>query len=40
MDTLPRERAMRLRGHAAATGSAVISMTILVSLLMQYFRKG
>lgn len=37
---LPRERAMRLWGHAAATGSAVISMTILVSLLMQYFRKG
>ncbi len=37
---LPRERAMRLWGHAAATGSAAISMTILVSLLMQYFRKG
>jgi hypothetical protein len=31
---------MRLWGRAAATGSAAISMTILVSVLMQYFRKG
>ena len=37
---LPRERAMRLWGHAAATGSAAMFMTIVVSLLMQYSRKG
>jgi hypothetical protein len=31
---------MRLWGHAAATGSAAMFMTIVVSLLMQYSRKG
>ena len=37
---LPRERAMRLWRHAAATGSAAISITILVVLVMRYFGKG
>jgi hypothetical protein len=37
---LPRERAMRLWRHAAATGSLAISMTILVILIMRYFGTG
>ena len=37
---LPRERAMRLWRHAASTGSLAISMTILVILIMWYFRTG
>jgi hypothetical protein len=33
---LPHERAMRLWGHAASTGTAAISITILVILIMRY----
>lgn len=38
--TLPRERAMQLWGHAASTGSAAISITFLVILIMWYFGTG
>ena len=37
---LPRERAMQLWRHAASTGSAAISLTVLVILIMSYFGTG
>jgi len=37
---LPRERALRLWGHAASTGSLAISIAILAVLIMRYFGKG
>jgi hypothetical protein len=37
---LPRERAIRLWRHAASTGSAAISITFIVILIMWYFGTG
>ncbi len=37
---LPRDRAMRLWRHAAATGSLAISMVVLAILMMRYFGTG